>query len=51
VETKEDEINDSKDENLIKIEKIVQTFIAYPIPEVRERILRKFYQKLRLQNP
>ena len=32
-----------------KLEKIVQTYLLLPLPEVRERILRKVYSKLRLQ--
>ena len=32
-----------------QLEKIVQTYLLLPIPEVRERILRKIYSKLRLQ--
>ncbi len=27
----------------------MQTFLLFPLPEVRERILRKIYSKLRLQ--
>ena len=30
------------------IEKLVQTYMAIPIAEVRERILRRIYQKLRI---
>jgi hypothetical protein len=32
-----------------QLEKIVQTYLLFPMPEVRERILRKVYSKLRLQ--
>jgi len=32
---------------LAELEKLAQTFLAIPIPEIRERILRRFYQKLR----
>lgn len=33
---------------LSELEQLMQLFLAVPIPEVRERILRKFYQKLRV---
>ena len=33
-----------------ELEKIVQTYLAIPIPEIRERILRRLYQKLRVGN-
>lgn len=32
---------------LQRLEKIVKMYLAYPAPEVRERIIRRFYQKLR----
>ena len=28
----------------------MQTYLQFPVPEVRERILRKIYSKIRLQN-
>lgn len=31
-----------------ELEALIQTFLAIPLPEVRERILRKLYQKLRV---
>jgi len=30
------------------LEKLLQTYMAIPIAEIRERILRRIYQKLRL---
>jgi hypothetical protein len=33
-----------------EVEKLVKMYLAYPIPEVRERILRRFYQKMRTGN-
>ena len=35
---------------LSDIEKLLQTFLAIPLPAIRERILRRFYQKLRVGN-
>ena len=32
------------------LEKIMQTYMAIPIPEIRERILRRLFQKLRVGN-
>lgn len=31
-----------------ELEKLTQTFLAIPIPQVRERILRMMYQRLRV---
>lgn len=35
---------------LVELEKLTQTFLAIPLPEIRERILRRLYQKLRVGN-
>ena len=35
---------------LADLEKLLQTFLAIPLPVIRERILRRFYQKLRVGN-
>lgn len=39
----------SLEPKLEQLERIVQTYLLFPLPEVRERILRKIYSKLRLQ--
>ena len=33
-----------------EVEKIVKMYLAYPLQEIRERILRKIYQKLRISS-
>jgi hypothetical protein len=38
----------SLDPKIEVLEKIFQTYLQLPLPEVRERILRKIYGKLRL---
>ena len=35
-------------ERLVEVEKLVKMYLAYPLPEIRERILRRFYNKLRI---
>lgn len=40
----------SLDSRMDTLEKLLQTYLQLPIPEVRERILRKIYSKLRLQS-
>ena len=32
---------------MASLEKLVKMYLAYPMAEIRERIIRKFYQKLR----
>jgi hypothetical protein len=38
----------SLDPRVDQIERVLQTYLQLPIPEVRERILRRIYSKLRL---
>ena len=43
-----DEANGSS--RLGELDKLTQTFLAIPLPEIRERILRRLYQNLRVGN-
>jgi hypothetical protein len=38
----------SLDPHMEQLERVFQNYLQLPIPEVRERILRKVYSKLRL---
>ena len=42
-----DEVEGAGVSKLNDVEKIVKMYLAYPLQEIRERILRKIYQKLR----
>lgn len=45
-----EEVEDAVVSKLSEVEKIVKMYLAYPLQEIRERILRKIYQKLRISS-
>jgi hypothetical protein len=45
-----DEVEDANSSSLNEVEQIIKMYLAYPVPQIRERILRKIYQKLRISN-